>query len=193
MRISQGTGHSTLARHTDAHLFAAMNIIMEEKTISRGRLSEELGLGEGSTRSIIDTMKAWKQVEVKRQGVSLTAIGLETIMSIPMKFVSISSTKYVKGGYQQGILVKNRADRIADGMTQRDLGIRFGSDGASVFIMREDHIIFPKDVDLDTSDPEFAERIHDLGIENGDVLIIVGSDDLPTSRISAAGIGLVLI
>lgn len=45
-------------------------------------------------------------------------------------------------------------------------------------------------MNVDESDPEFAKEIRSTGMSEGDVLIIVGSDNLPTSRIAAAGIGL---
>lgn len=182
-----------VARYSDAHIFAALSIIHREGTISRGDLADELGLGEGSTRNILNIMEGWKQISIQRRGVSLTPLGLETIESLPLRFVNIENRKYVKGICQQGILVKGMADRIKDGMVQRDIGIMMGSDGASVFIMKDNKIIFPMDYNVDTEDPEFAKKIRSTGIEEGDVLIIAGSDDSSVSMISAAGIGLALI
>lgn len=193
MILSQASKKGPLARYTDAHLFVALSIIHEEGTISRGDLAEKLGLGEGSTRRILNTMETWKQIETSRRGVSLTALGEETVRSIPLLFVNISSDRYVKGLHQQGILIKHMADKIRDGMFQRDTGIRYGSDGASVFIMVNGKIIFPKDYDVDLEDPEFAAKIRSIGMEEGDVLVIAGSDDPTTSMISAAGIGLAMI
>ncbi len=194
MKLSQDAAKKgPVARYSDAHIFAAMSIIRREGTVSRGDLAEELGLGEGSTRNILNIMEGWKQITIQRRGVSLTPLGMETLDSIPMRFVNISNPKYVKGVCQQGVLVKGMADKIHDGMIQRDLGIRMGSDGASVFIMKDDKIIFPKDYIVDTEDPEFAQKIRSIGIEEGDVLIIAGSEDSSVSMISAAGIGLALI
>jgi len=178
------------ARHSDAHLFAALSIIAEKECISRSDLSEELGLGEGSTRNLIKTMRTWKQIDVRQTGIRLSALGRETLETLPIRFVSISNHEYVRGEYQQGIIIKGRSEDIQNGMKQRDIGIRYGSDGASVFIMRNGSIIFPKDVNVDESDPEFAKEIRSTGMSEGDVLIIVGSNSLPTSRIAAAGIGL---
>ena len=182
-----------VARYSDAHIFAALSIIHREGTIGRGDLADELGLGEGSTRNILNIMEGWKQISIQRRGVSLTPLGVETVESLPLRFVNIENRKYVKGICQQGILVKGMADRIKDGMVQRDIGIMMGSDGASVFIMKDNKIIFPMDYNVDTEDPEFAKKIRSTGIEEGDVLIIAGSDDSSVSMISAAGIGLALI
>lgn len=193
MILSQASKKGPLARYSDAHIFAALSIIHEEGPISRGDLAERLGLGEGSTRRILNTMETWKQIVISRRGMSLTPLGMETIESIPLKFVDISSDRYVKGPYQQGILIKNMADKISNGMFQRDTGIRYGSDGASVFVMVNGKIIFPKDYDVDSEDPEFAAKIRSVGMEEGDVLVIAGSDDPATSMVSAAGIGLAMI
>ena len=59
-----------------------------------------------------------------------------------------------------------------------------------MFVMRNDRIIFPPDVKVDERDPEFAKKIRAVGMSEGDVLVIVGSENLPKSRIAAAGIGL---
>jgi len=194
MKLSQeGARKGPVARYSDAHIFTALSIIHREGVISRGDLAEELGLGEGSTRNILNTMEGWKQIVIQRKGVSLTPLGRETVESIPLRFVNISNPKYVKGDCQQGILVKGAADRINDGMAQRDTGIRLGSDGASVFVMRDGKIIFPNDYNVDSEDPEFAAKIRSVGIEEGDALIIAGSDDSTVSTIAAAGIGLALI
>lgn len=190
MKLTTENRNGPAARHTDAHIFAALCIISEEGCISRANLADMLGLGEGSTRNMLKTMVDWKQVVVRQRGISLTPLGAETVDTLPIRFVDIYNPKYVKGLHQAGILIKGKADVIKDGMKQRDIGIRYGSDGASVFIMRDGSIIFPKDVNVDESDPKFAKEIRSTGMSEGDVLIIVGSDSLPTSRIAAAGIGL---
>ena len=190
MKWSTETNRGPAARHSDAHLFVALNIILENGCISRKDLSEELGLGEGSTRNLLKTMKTWKQIDVHQHGIELSKFGMETLESLPIKFVRITSSTYVKGEHQQGILIKNKADAITNGMKQRDIGIKYGSEGASVFIMRNDRIMFPPDVIVDERDPEFAKKIRAVGMSEGDVLVIVGSEDLPKSRIAAAGIGL---
>lgn len=190
MKWTEEHNRGPAARHSDAHIFAALNIILENERISRKDLSDELGLGEGSTRNLLKTMNAWKQIIVQQKGIMLSRFGRETLETLPVRFVEISSPTYVQGEYQQAILVKGRADTITNGMKQRDLGIRYGSEGASVFIMKDGCIIFPPDVKVDERDPEFAKKIRAVGMSEGDVLIIVGSDSLPKSRISAAGIGL---
>ena len=39
-------------------------------------------------------------------------------------------------------------------------------------------------------DQLYAKKIRAVGMSEGDVLVIVGSENLPKSRIAAAGIGL---
>jgi len=190
MKLNVETNRGPSARHSDAHLFAALNIIFENGCISRKDLSDELGLGEGSTRNLLQTMKTWKQINVQQKGIMLSKFGLETLETLPIKFVKISSPTYVKGECQQGILIKGKADTITNGMKQRDIGIKHDSEGASVFVMREGSIIFPPDVNMDEHDPEFAKRLRAVGMSEGDVLVIVGSEKMSVSRIAAAGIGL---
>ena len=156
-------------------------------------LSDELDVGEGTVRSLLNVLKSWKMTEVSQRGVSLSPFGIKTVDSLPIKFVSIHSDTYVKGNFQQGLLIKGGATSVKNGMEQRDEGVRNGSDGASVFIMKDNRVLFPPNWDLDSDDPQFAKALRDVGLDENDALVIAGSDKQSKSRIAVASIGLRMI
>ena len=178
------------ARYNDAHIFVALMTIRDSKLISRLDLSEELDIGEGTSRSLINVLKSWRMIEVSQRGISLTKFGVMTVESLPMRFVDIHSDIYVKGRFQQGMLVLGGASAVKNGMDQRDEGVRCGSEGASVFIMKNNRILFPPNWDLDSDDPDFSNILRSTGMKANDALIIAGSDKLATSKVAVTSIGL---
>ena len=180
-------------RYGDAHIFVALMIIRKFKTISRSDLSDELDVGEGTVRSLLNVLKSWKMTEVSQRGVSLSPFGVKTVDSLPIKFVDIHSDTYVKGNFQQGLLVIGGAASVKNGMEQRDEGIKNGSDGASVFVMKNNRVLFPPNWDLESDDPAFAKTLRDAGLNENDALVIAGSEKQSKSRIAVASIGLRMI
>lgn len=182
-----------MARYSDAHVYLAMDVIYAKGRISRSRLAGELGLGEGSTRSLIKLMEDWSVIEVKRSGIELTRFGRVTFENIPMRLVDAYSGNYAIGECQQGMVIVGVADKITNGMKQRDSGIRNGSEGATVFTMRDGRIGFMDDWDIEERDPDFAEHIRSYGLGDGDVFLLVGAKDQLSARLAAISIGLELL
>lgn len=130
---------------------------------------------------------------MKQSGVYLTEDGRSFLRDISMRMVDAPYSDYVLGAYQQGILVSGVADRITDGMYQRDRGIIAGASGASVFMMKDDSVIMPRNWNMDYRDPDFAAGVRSTGIGEDDVLVISGASDRDTAVISAIAIGLDLL
>jgi len=182
-----------MTRYNDAHAYLVMDCIHNRGSTSRKDLVEVLGIGEGSVRTLINVMKSWEVVETSQTGIRFTKFGEYVYKNIPIMLVDAYSDKYAVGEYQQGMLVRGVADKVTNGMAQRDIGVRNGSEGASVFIMKDGKIILPKVVDIDEDDPAFAGQIRSTGIENGDVFLLVGSNDPSTSRVAAISIALEML
>ncbi len=182
-----------LVRYTDAHMYLAMYEMYRNGSMSRKKLTDILGIGEGSVRTMVNQMKEWGVIETRQTGIRLTKFGEYTFENIPFSLMDAYSNKYAIGECQQGVLVRDVADKVTDGRAQRDSGIRNGSNGASVFIIKDGKLIFPKDWDVDREDPLLAEQIRSTGMKEGDVFLLVGSDDMTISRISAVSIALEML
>lgn len=192
MELINENSYGPMARYTDAHIFLALDIIQRKGRISRKGLVEETGLGEGSIRGMMKVLKEWKWVEIKQSGIHITAFGRESFDSFRLRYVDIYNEKYAVSRYQQGIIVEGVADKVTNGMAQRDLAIMNGANGAAIFVMRGGRIIFPESWDIDEKDPEFAKKIRATGMKDGDVLVIVDSEDPDEAKVVAAAVGLAM-
>ncbi|MDR3074914.1 MAG: hypothetical protein LBU30_02600 [Candidatus Methanoplasma sp.] len=193
MRLTDDPEYGPPSRFGDTHIYYVLTLLDESRPTSRMKLSEMTGIGEGSIRNIVGILKKWKAVEIRQTGIRISESGLKLRDSIPVKLVDVERFEYVMGAYHQGVLAKGVADKITNGMYQRDRGIIAGANGASVFMIREGRLIMPTNWDMDTRDPEFARHLRSKGMEEGDVMIISGASDVRVAAVSAISIALDLL
>ena len=182
--------YGPVARYTDAHIFVVLDTINERKRVSRKTLAAVTGVGEGSIKGMLKVLKDWKWIEVSHGGVVLTEFGRKNYLDFGIRFVDLCNESYAVGTYQQGVIVSGAADKVTNGMAQRDDAVRNGAEGASVFIMREGKLILPVIWNMDEKDPEFARKVREAGMEDGDVLLLIGADSPETAKVVAAAVGL---
>jgi len=147
MKIIDEPQFGPMFRFNDANVYWALHVLSSGRRIGRKKLAEEIGVGEGSMRRIIDTLKDWD-------------------------FIGS-----VVGQHQQAILVLGCADKVVNGMEQRDAGIKVGADGCTTLVIRDGKLMVPPDWNMDEEDPEMAYRIRkESGMTQSDALIIGGAD-----------------
>ena len=73
--IPPSTGCGPEGKGTDANGFLILYILRNGRRIGRGRIGEEIGLGEGSTRRLIDMMSSLDLLKVEQTGVTITKYG----------------------------------------------------------------------------------------------------------------------
>ncbi len=186
MKIIDEPQFGPMFRFNDANVYWSLHILSDGRRMGRKRLAEEVGVGEGSMRRIIDTLKEWDFINIKQTGITITKAGLSFLEQIPMRPVDIHIEESVEGEYQQGVLVLGGVGKVVNGMEQRDAGIKVGAEGCTTIVIRDGNLMIPPDWNLDEKDPELAYRIRkDIGLTENDALIIGGSDT-KTSAIEAA-------
>ncbi len=186
MKIIDEPQFGPMFRFNDANVYWSLHILSDGRRMGRKRLAEEVGVGEGSMRRIIDTLKEWDFINIKQTGITITKAGLSFLEQIPMRPVDIHIEESVEGEYQQGVLVIGGVGKVVNGMEQRDAGIKVGAEGCTTIVIRDGNLMIPPDWNLDEKDPELAYRIRkDIGLTENDALIIGGSDT-KTSAIEAA-------
>ena len=190
MDMIQDNVRGPQSRYTDAHIIVALDVLNERGQTGRKALACRTGLGEGSIKGMLKVLKDWKWVEITHRGITLTDFGRKNYLDFGIRFVKFHDDKYAVGTYQQGAIVEGVADKVTNGMAQRDDAVRNGASGASVFLMSNGHVIFPKAWNLDENDPLFADRVRATGIREGDVLIVVGAESPDVARVVAAAVGL---
>ncbi|MBO4763592.1 MAG: hypothetical protein J5485_03090 [Candidatus Methanomethylophilaceae archaeon] len=164
-------------RFNDANVYWSLYVLSNGRCMGRKRLAGEVGVGEGSMRRIIDTLKEWEFIQIKQTGITITKAGLAFLQQIPIKPVDVKVPDSVKGEFQQAVLVLGVADKVKNGMEQRDVGIKVGAEGCTTIIIRDGKLMVPPDWDIDEKDPSKAAEIREVtGMTPADVLIIGGAD-----------------
>jgi hypothetical protein len=187
-----GGDYGPMARYSDAHIFVALDLLQNCGRMSRKSLMKEMEIGEGSVRGMLKVLREWKFVEVSQTGITITDFGRENLGKFGIRLVDFSDERYAVSSCQQGVIVEGIAQKVTSGMAQRDIAIRCGADGASIFVMRDNRIIFPMSWSVDDNDPELAGRIRATGIREGEALVLVDAKWPSTARIVAAAAGLAM-
>ncbi len=186
MKIIDEPQFGPMFRFNDANVYWALHVLSDGRRIGRKRLAEDVGVGEGSMRRIIDTLKEWDFIQIKQTGITITKAGLAFLDQMPMRPVDVFVEGSVIGDFQQGVLVLGGANKINNGMEQRDVGIKVGATGCTTIVIRDGVLTIPPDWNLDEKNPALANKIRkDTGITIDDALIIGGANT-QSSAIEAA-------
>lgn len=186
MKIINAPQYGPMFRFSDSNVYWALHLLSSGKRFGRKKLADSIGVGEGSMRRIIDTLREWEMISIKQTGITITRSGTGFLEELPMKVIDIDLGDSVVGKFQQGVLVKGVSHKIDNGMQQRDAGIRAGADGCTSIVLRDGTLMIPPDWNMDSEAPELALRIrNDIGMTDKDV-IIVGSSDNEHAAVNAA-------
>lgn len=177
MKIIDVPRYGPMFRFSDANVYWMLYLLSDGMRIGRKRLSEEVGIGEGSMRSIIDALREKEYISIKQTGITITKTGLKFLESIPIRVIDIDVGSSVEGKYTQSLLVCGVSDKIHNGMQQRDAGIKAGATGCTTLVIRDGVLSIPPDWNVDEEDPELAKHIReDIGMTGSDIVIVGGGE-----------------
>ena len=178
MKIIDEPQFGPMFRFNDANVYWSLHVLSSGKCMGRKRLAQEVGVGEGSMRRIIDTLKEWEFILIKQTGITITRAGMEFLKQMPIRPMEITVPDIVVGKYQQSVLVLGVANKVKNGMEQRDVGVKMGAQGCTTIVIRDGALMMPPDWNLDEKSPEVAAMIRkETNITPDDVLIIGGAED----------------
>jgi DNA-binding MarR family transcriptional regulator len=173
-----------------AHIFKTLQVIHNNVKASRSLLAEELGLGEGSIKTLVKHLKMKNLVETSKAGMWLTGKG-ETLFSnitsaIPSE-TNIMECSITVGRFNHAILVKGLAKEIGSGIEQRDAAIKIGALGATTLVFRDNKLFTSdKSYDIPVKDQKLTSLIIEkLKPQNNDVIIIASADNKKISDLAA--------
>lgn len=149
--------------------------------MGRGRISKELGLGEGVVRTILKRLLEADLVTMSRSGCSLTHKGVvfwSKIEEVLQDMVEIERNELTLAPYNVAVLVRERAHKVRNGLEQRDAAVMSGAKGATTIIFKGNKMIIPGvSVDLERDYPlAFREIMRLMRPKEGDVIIISSAD-----------------
>jgi len=186
MKIIEAPQYGPMFRFTDASVYWALHVLSDGRRMGRKKLSEEIGVGEGSMRRIIETLREWEMISIKQTGITITKTGINYLKGLPISVVDVDLGDSIVGEYSRAIVVYGVSDKIQNGMQQRDAGIKAGASGCTTVVMRDGEFIIPPDWNLDKERPEVAKNIRektDMGEK--DILIVGSGDDLNVATAAA--------
>lgn len=164
------------------HILRAIELI-SEKTIGRSKLAENLKVGEGAVRTIIDRLRDAGLIVASKAGCTLTKEGLRLwreYKSILVKKIKIGRNELTFAGFNFAVLIKNRSHKVKSGVEQRDSAIIVGAKGATTIMFKKGSLIMPSvSNDVARDFPKAANQIVKLlQPEENDVIIIGSADSL---------------
>ena len=151
-------------KFNDYHIWKAFQCLDDTNPVGRKKLSQILGIGEGSTRTILSMMQDQSMITIGKSGILLTDAGTEFKKSVHMDVADISISDLTIGDRDCAVRVPKMARNVKYGCEERDAAIKSGATGATTLIYTNGKLIFPgSDYPVDPrwsrrSDPCSASR-----------------------------------
>jgi len=163
------------------HVFKTMQLISDNGKISRSLLVKELGLGEGSVKTLVKHMKMNGMIETSNAGTWLTSKGKSLYSKLHLAIsseIDIPHCSIALGKFNHAVLVKNMATNIRSGIEQRDAAIKIGATGATTLIFKDSKFLMPgTGQDFLRKDPNVRSLMLERFVPDDKDVIIIGSAD----------------
>ena len=184
-RVTRKIAPGRTPSFTEAHVIKALEIIDDRETVGRIRLSKELGLGEGVTRTLVKHLQSEEVIKISKYGIALLDYGKKLFSDLKSKIgggVEVQPTPLTVGSFNFAVLVRDIAHRVKRGIEQRDTAIKAGALGATTLIFSRNKLTMPpSEEDVFKGIPSIHDMlVSKLGPKENDV-IIVGSGENKTS------------
>ena len=181
-----------IPKFNDYHMWKTFESLDEKIPVGRKKLSSMLGIGEGSTRTILSIIQDQGLVTIGKSGIVLTAKGVEFKKSIHMDVANVAISDLTIGDKDCAIRVSKMARNIRYGCEERDAAIRSGATGATTLVYSNGKLIFPgSDYPVD-SDVESKIR-SGFNLKNDDVVIIGTGSTQESAEMGAVIAGLTIM
>ena len=186
-RICSNYAPSRVISFNMVHVFKTLQLIKSRGHISRDILSKELGLGDGSIRTLMRHLQMNNMIKATNAGTRMTnrgeALLSELLLSIPAE-MSLPRCSIALGKFNYVVLLKRHSHAIKSGIEQRDAAIKIGAKGATTLLFKQNKFMMPSNTNYDTlqKEPQISKLlIRMLNPDEGDA-IIIGSDDMHKKR-----------
>ncbi|MGI0065223.1 MAG: DUF4443 domain-containing protein, partial [Nitrosotalea sp.] len=197
-KVAQRHAPSRMLSFDLVHVFKTMQMMSENNRTSRSHMMQELGLGEGSIKTLVKHLKMHGLVENSNAGMWLTnkgeAIYAKLHVLIPRE-TDITKCSVALGKFNHAVLLKDMAYNIKSGIEQRDAAIKAGAVGATTLICKNERLVLPgTGEDLVRNDQKIHLLIMEkLSPEQNDVVIIGSSQNKKIAEMAAKSAALYTI
>ena len=175
---------------TEAHIIKALEEIETQGQVGRIKLSRKLGLGEGTTRTLIKHLKNEKLIKISKSGIELSEHGkdLFSILRAEIsKEIEITSSPLTVGAFNVAILVRDAGTAVKYGLEQRDAAIMTGAHGATTLIFSKNKLTMPGITEDIFKDNPLTRDVllSKLKPKENDVIIIGSAEDKRVAEFGA--------
>jgi hypothetical protein len=182
----------------EAHVIQALEAIMANQTLGRGRLGKMLGLGGGVTRTLVRRLVSEGLIDISKSGMTLTIYGekvLGDFQSLISVGTEIPQSLITIGPFNVAILVRNASSFVKNGIAQRDAAIKVGALGATTLIFENDRLNMPGvgEKTVQSVQPIYNLLKSELKPNESDVIIIGSANDRSTAELAAKVAGIELL
>jgi DNA-binding PadR family transcriptional regulator len=165
-----------LPRFAEVHIREALELIGKHGRIGRKDLANELRIGEGSIRTVLNQLKKRGLITSSRGGHALTTKGRRALGK-PLEFVEIDAGDMTVGEVDVATVVRGAANRVKKGIEQRDEAIKAGAAGATVLVFKNGKLQFP-DRFIEIGKILSETIVKTLRPQEEDAIVIGSADDV---------------
>jgi hypothetical protein len=167
---------------SEVHVFKTLQLMKDNRRVSRAMLCRELVLGEGTIKTLIKHMKKDSLISTTNGGTKMTPKGLEICCKLTSSIPSetrLPKCSVALGKFNHAILLKKLSYVVKSGIEQRDAAIKMNGIGATTLLYMDRKLVMPTNIHRDSLREERAIRkvlIDKLKPKQDDVIIIGSSD-----------------
>lgn len=189
-RVMQKIAPGPAPSFNEAHVIKALEIIGNYGSVGRIRLSKKLGLGEGTTRTLLKHLKNEEIIKGSRKGISLSDRGKDLFSDLRdrlSKGIAVPKSRLTIGLFNVAVLVRDSAQAVKSGMEQRDVAIKSGASGATTLVFSNNKLSMPtREQDISISMPSlYKQLLNKLRPKENDVIIVGSGENRELAEIGA--------
>jgi len=163
------------------HLIKALEFVAKTGQVGRGKLAEELKIGEGATRTLIERLKTAHLIFVSKKGCSFTERGKKIwneFESIFPQKTNLERNELALADCNVAVQIRGGGERIRTGVEQRDAAVIAGAKGATTLILKGKKLIMPNiSEDVSHDFPiVFRQITAFLKLRENDAIVIASAD-----------------
>ena len=189
-RVTRKIAPGRAPSFNEAQVVKALEIICAHGTVGRVRLSKELELGEGATRTLLKHLKKEGLIEGSRRGITFSEYGKKLFSNLRSKIsegIDVPNSPLTVGPFNIAVLVRDMAHGVRRGVEQRDTAIKAGALGATTLIFSRSKLVMPsseEDVFKGISSI-YDMLVSKLNPKENDVIIVGSGENKPSAEIGA--------
>ena len=167
-------------------------------TVGRLALARYVGLGDGAVRTVLKKIRDAGYLRVSASGCMLTKQGRQLYSRVRARLagtISLEGSPLTIGSQQAAILVRKGGPSVRSGIEQRDAAIKLGALGATTLVIHGSKFGMPggpSDCEKEYPSPVWKRLRSELSPEEGDALVLCGSDSQTRSRLGSVAAALTL-